>query len=100
MHELSIAQGIVDIVRQYVPEDQAADIRLVKVRVGPLAGIVPDSLDFCFGAIVNGTALSKASLDIEETPIRSQCAGCGGIFTVEGAVFSCPGCGSGEIKVI
>ncbi|MBZ5496754.1 MAG: hydrogenase maturation nickel metallochaperone HypA [Acidobacteriia bacterium] len=100
MHELSIAQGIVDIIGQYVPEDQAPEVRLVKVRVGRLAGVVPDSLDFCFGAIVSGTSLGLARLAIEETPIQSRCTGCGEIFAVEGAAFLCPGCGSAEIKII
>jgi len=100
MHELSIAQGIVDIIRQYVPADQTADVRQVKVRVGHMAGIVPDSLDFCFGAIVDGTPLGDARLDIEETPVRSQCAGCSEVFVVEGSVFRCPSCGSPEIRII
>jgi hydrogenase nickel incorporation protein HypA/HybF len=100
MHELSIAQSIIDIIHQYVPEDRAADVRLVKIRVGQLAGVVPDSLDFCFGAIVNDTTLGQARLDIEEILIQSQCLGCGNIFTVEGAYFLCPSCGSGETKVI
>ena len=100
MHELSIAQGIVDIIRQYVPEDQTPDVRLIKVRVGQMAGVVPDSLDFCFGAIVNGTPLGEARLDIEETPLRSLCNGCGVEFAVEGAAFLCPGCGSAEVQVV
>lgn len=100
MHELSIAQGIVDIIGQYVPAAQAADVRLVKVRVGQMAGVVPDSLDFCFGAIVDGTPLGRARLHIEETPIRSQCSACGEDFAVEGAAFVCPSCGSGDVNVI
>lgn len=100
MHELSIAQSIVDIIHQYVPEDQAGDVRLVRIKVGPLAGVVPDSLDFCFEAIVNDTSLSKARLDIEETPLQSQCVTCHEVFMVEQAVFVCPQCGSGETRVI
>src|SRR5512139_929740 len=100
MHELSIAQGIVDIIRQYVPAEQATDVRRVRIRVGHMAGIVPDSLDFCFGAIVNGTPLAQTRLDIEETPVRSQCADCGETSAVEGSAFVCPGCGSKEIKII
>jgi hydrogenase nickel incorporation protein HypA/HybF len=90
----------VDIIRQYVPESQTPDIRLVRVRVGQMAGIVPDSLDFCFGAIVDGTPLSGARLDIEETVVRCHCEGCDEVFAVEGAAFLCPRCGSGDIKVI
>jgi hydrogenase nickel incorporation protein HypA/HybF len=100
MHELSIAQGIVDIIGQYVPEAQVADVRLVKVRVGQMAGVVPDSLDFCFGAIIDGTPLRQARLHIEETPVRSQCAACGEVFAVEDVAFVCPVCGSGDVSVI
>ena len=100
MHELSIAQSIVDIIHQYVPDHQAGDVRLVKIKVGQMAGVVPDSLDFCFGAIVNDTPLSQARLDIEETPLECQCKICHEIFAVEQASFLCPQCGSGEIKLI
>ena len=56
MHELSVAQGILDLVQHYVPEGQAPDVRAVTVRVGALSGIVADSLEFCFSAIVAGTS--------------------------------------------
>ncbi len=100
MHELSIAQGIVDIIGQYVPEDQITDVRLVKVRVGQMAGVVADSLDFCFGAIVNGTSLSGARLGIEETPVRARCAGCSESFAVEDTSFRCPACGGSEVDIL
>ena len=50
MHELGVAQEILDIVRRYVPDTEAARVRDVRVRVGELAGVVADSLEFCFSA--------------------------------------------------
>ena len=100
MHELSIAQSIVDIIRQYVSDAQEPDVRAVRIRVGQMSGVVADSLEFCFGAIVQGTSLSGASLGIEETPLQSKCIGCGETFAVEGTSFQCPKCGSGEVQVI
>jgi len=72
----------------------------VRVRVGPLAGIVPDSLDFCFDAIVTGTPLSRARLDIEKTLVKARCSGCGAGFEVEGTLFLCSRCGSADIEVV
>jgi hydrogenase nickel incorporation protein HypA/HybF len=100
MHELSLAQNIVDIIHQYVPDDRTEDVRLVKIKVGPLAGVVPDSLDFCFNAIVSDTPLTRARLDIEETSLQSHCTRCDMVFAVAAASFLCPRCGSGESKVI
>jgi len=67
MHELSLANGILDIVRQYVPVERAPRVRTVRVRVGDLAGVVPDSLAWCFSAIVLDTPYHTASLAIDQT---------------------------------
>lgn len=68
MHELSLAAGIFDIVRQHVGASQADRVRAVRVRVGEVAGVVPDSLDFCFGAIVVDTPFGSAYLEIDRVP--------------------------------
>ncbi|HUL75159.1 MAG TPA: hydrogenase maturation nickel metallochaperone HypA [Vicinamibacterales bacterium] len=65
MHELGLANNILDIVRQYVPAERACAVRSVRVRVGDLAGVVPDSLAFCFSAIVIDTPYDRASLAID-----------------------------------
>ncbi|OFW46849.1 MAG: hypothetical protein A3J29_06615 [Acidobacteria bacterium RIFCSPLOWO2_12_FULL_67_14b] len=65
MHELSLAAGILDIVRQHVQVSQAGRVRAVRVRVGEAAGVVPDSLDFCFDAIVIDTPFAAAFLEID-----------------------------------
>jgi len=100
MHELSIAQGILEIVQQYVPESQAAGVRSVKVRVGPLSGIVPESLDFSFEAIVSGTPWQAAKLDIEHTRARLHCSVCAADFETRELVFCCPECGCPEIRMV
>ena len=76
MHELSIAQSIVDIVGQYVPRDRQNGIRMIRVRVGDLAGVVPDSLSFCFTAVTAGTPMAEALLEIEHVPYIIHCTAC------------------------
>lgn len=68
MHELGLALNIVDIVQQHVPAIRASDVRDVRVRVGEFAGVLPDSLEFCFSAIVAGTPWQRARLAIEPVP--------------------------------
>ena len=58
MHELSIAQSIVEIVQQYVPNGETRPVKSVNLKVGEMAGVVPESLDFCFGAITADAAAS------------------------------------------
>jgi hydrogenase nickel incorporation protein HypA/HybF len=100
MHELGLASSIFDILRQYVPGDQAARVRRVHVKVGELAGVVPDSLAFCFDAIVEGTPYRSAVLDIERVPTRGVCAGCGATSPVQPPVFACPVCRSPHITMV
>ena len=48
MHELSVAQNIVEIIQQHVPESEWGRVAAVRLKVGAVAGIVPESLEFSF----------------------------------------------------
>jgi hydrogenase nickel incorporation protein HypA/HybF len=100
MHELGVAQGILDLVQNHVPAGQAAHVRAVTVRVGALSGIVADSLEFCFSAIVAGTPYGGASLSIERVPTRALCNGCAREFAIDGLVFRCPHCDGPSIRLV
>jgi hydrogenase nickel incorporation protein HypA/HybF len=100
MHELGIAQGIVDIVRQYVPEQHGARVASVRIRVGNLSGVVPESLEFCFGAIVAGTPYESARLEIERVSTRCECSDCARPFETDEPAFMCPSCGSGNVLLL
>ena len=100
MHELSLAQSIVEIVHQYVPDGQGKSVKSVKLRVGDLSGVVADSLDFCFSAITSETPLSGASLQIERVPFTLQCKDCKDPFTSELGIVLCPKCGSENTEVV
>ena len=100
MHELSIAQNIIEIVEQYVPGAAMAEVRSVRVRVGRLSGIVPDSLEFSFSAIVAGTPLGSARLDIEDVPAVCRCEACSAEFEAADFVFVCPACGNVNTRLL
>jgi hydrogenase nickel incorporation protein HypA/HybF len=100
MHELSIAQSILDIVREYVPEPRSAAVQSIKVRLGGLSGVVPESLDFCFSAITSDTSLRQAKLNIERVETQLHCGDCGETSTIEGPIFLCSKCGSPNIKLV
>lgn len=74
MHELSIASSIVDICTEHA---RGARVLRVRVEVGRLAAVLPDSLRFCFEVCAQGTALEGAELEILEQPGRALCENCG-----------------------
>jgi hydrogenase nickel incorporation protein HypA/HybF len=68
MHEVGIAQSILEAVgTEMKPHAGARPVR-VTVRVGAMSGVDRDSLSFCFEAIVRGTVFESMLLDIEDAP--------------------------------
>lgn len=100
MHELSIAQNIVEIVEQHLPEIGVREVKSVKLKVGDLSGVVPDSLRFCFDAITAGTRLQSAVIEIEHVPFVVRCNKCGEDSTNESGVVFCDSCGGRDVSII
>jgi hydrogenase nickel incorporation protein HypA/HybF len=64
VHELSITRNVVAIV-----SERAAGQRVTRVRleIGRLAAVVPDSIRFCFDICAQGSVLEGAELEIVES---------------------------------
>jgi hydrogenase nickel incorporation protein HypA/HybF len=97
MHELSIAQAIVDVASRH-----AAGRRVVRVevRVGHLRQVVPDSLQFAFGLLTQGTALDGAELEIAHVPAAGRCRNCGAQSVLEDFPLCCTRCGGLDVQVL
>ncbi len=95
MHELSLATAVVDACAE-----RAAGARVLRVRVeiGQLAAVLPDSLRFCFEVCARGTAVEGAELEILETPGRAVCDSCGGGVALSSPFGRCD-CG-GLLRVV
>jgi len=101
MHEMGIAMEIIRIAMESIPASAAGSrVTRVYLRVGKLSAIVPDSLRFCFGVATQDSALAGAVLDIEEVPIRARCNRCDIQWEIDGPVFRCPSCDSGDILLL
>ncbi len=100
MHELSIAQEIISIVQENLPEGNGHPVKSVKLRIGKLTNILPDSLEFCFDALIKSTPLDGAKLDIQHIPVSVKCRQCGLTHEIEGVAFLCPSCASSDIQMV
>lgn len=69
MHEMGIAQSVIDIVQKQAEGHPGAAIRTIGLRIGPFAGIDASSLTFCFDCLKAGTPLEAAGLRIEEAEL-------------------------------
>lgn len=94
MHELSIAQNIVEIIHLYVPSEDRPKVRSVSTVVGEQSGVVADSLAFSYQAITASTALEGSHLKIEIVPFTIECKQCGAITNPDMGSIRCPSCGN------
>jgi hydrogenase nickel incorporation protein HypA/HybF len=94
MHELSIAESILDAVRKELVAYPGARPTRVGVRIGEMAAVDPDSLSFCFESVVSGTDWESLKLAIESCPAQRICINCGYEFEVKDYNSICPACAS------
>ena len=99
MHELAVANSIVNTVLEEAAKQNLGPVTAIGLRIGALSDIVPEALEFGFTAITAGTPLEGAKLEIENVPVKGECGDCKKVFEVQGFVFVCPGCDSSNIKV-
>lgn len=100
MHELSIAQNILDLVKENIPEGDDVKVKNVNLILGEISGVIPESLEFCFEVITKGTPLEGVMLKIERIPVTARCNKCVLEFKVENLFFLCPECGSSDVKIL
>ena len=96
MHELAIAESVIEAVLERTGDKQVTCVRLT---VGRLAGVVPDALAFCFELAAAGTALEGAELEMVHLSGRAHCRSCDQDFRKDDLVLLCQ-CGSADVEVV
>ncbi len=96
MHELSIAEAIVDVAERHA---DGRTVTQVDVRVGYLRQVVPDALHFAFTLLTRGTALEGAELRIAHVPAGGRCRACGRESVFEELPLACAHCESLDVEL-
>jgi hydrogenase nickel incorporation protein HypA/HybF len=96
MHEMGIANSVLEAVRTEMVRHPGTYPCRVGVRIGEMAAIDQDALRFCFEAMVLDTDLEALELGIEVCPRRHRCQVCGRDFVVRDYDSRCPQCATLE----
>jgi hydrogenase nickel incorporation protein HypA/HybF len=97
LHELSLCQAIVDTV---VDHADGRPVRCVNVRIGHLRQVVPQSLQFSWQVITDGSDLAGAQLYVEHVPASVTCRSCGARTTLERPLLICGVCEGSDVQVL
>jgi hydrogenase nickel incorporation protein HypA/HybF len=99
MHEMSLAEGIVQLVEDAVRTDACIKVKVIWLEIGQLAAVEKDALCFCFDAVARDTVAQGARLEIIEIPGQGQCTKCEAEVAVAALYEACPVCGNYQIQV-
>ncbi len=101
MHELAIAQSIVNAVETRATECNATRVKGVRLKIGEASGVVPDSLSFCFEMLASlEPILTGAQLLIDTVPHLARCPHCEKDFVVSNFIAQCPTCQEWSNEII
>ncbi|HEV1996612.1 MAG TPA: hydrogenase maturation nickel metallochaperone HypA [Candidatus Dormibacteraeota bacterium] len=100
MHELSIAQSIVEMVDEVAEREGAKRVSTINLRLGAMSSVVEEALLFSFDLVAAGTAAEGARLAVEKVPLVVFCPHCDAERTLSSPVFTCPLCGSPTHTVV
>jgi hydrogenase nickel incorporation protein HypA/HybF len=98
VHELSLCQAIAGVARSHAA---GRHVDLVRVRIGTLRQVVPESLSFCWTLVREAEDMPDAELEIEHVAAEVRCHACGS----QSAVTSpwsiwCPQCEATDVEVV
>jgi len=100
MHELAVAQALVEQVDAVITQHRATRASLIRVRIGPLAGVVPELLASAFPLAAAGSRMEHAELDLVEAPIQVHCQTCGAETEAAMNRLVCGACGDWHTQLI
>ena len=100
MHEISIVENIIKIIMAEIPKHGITRVESIRLAIGEMQQVVPDTLLFAFDVLSMDTSLKEAKLIIESIPIRGRCRVCFQDFPIENWGGKCIRCGKTDIEII
>jgi hydrogenase nickel incorporation protein HypA/HybF len=93
MHEMGIATSVLDGAQNEAKRHPGSKLLKVGLRIGEWSGVDPDSLRFCFEALVMGCE-DAPTLEIDFLARQNRCPACGTVFALKDFQIDCPNCGA------
>jgi len=100
MHEMSLCESILDILKEQAARDRFTRVKRVSVDIGPLSCVEPEALQFGFDVVMKGSLAEGAALIISRRPAEALCLSCFKTVPVRQRFDCCPECGSEALQVV
>ncbi|MGY5810262.1 hydrogenase maturation nickel metallochaperone HypA [Rhizobium sp. LEGMi198b] len=98
MHEMSLMESVIAIVCEMAQLNGASAVKSIRLDIGVLSHINPDSLLFCYEAVRRGTIAEHATLEITRIAGKGWCLECGKTVPLDKRFGACPDCGRYRVQ--
>ena len=99
MHEMSLAEGVLQLIEDAARQQAFATVRMVWLEIGELSGVEPEAMVFCFDAVTRGSIAQGARLEIIRLPGTGWCMACARTVPMTVVFGECPVCGGHQVQV-
>ncbi len=99
MHELALAENIVDIVTRCAEQEGFTRVSRVCVGIGALAVVIPEALETAFAAARMGSPAAAATLVLDSEPGQAWCRDCATTVTLNDTLDACPRCQGYALRI-
>ncbi len=99
MHEMSLAEGVLQIVENTARAQGLQRVTELRLEIGKLSSVEPDALRFCLEVVLKGSLADAAQVEFIEVPGQGWCMQCASDIPVEALFDPCPRCGSYQIEI-
>lgn len=100
MHELSLAQSVIEIIQAAAAREAFSRVRRVWLEVGQLSCVEPEAMRAGFAAVARDTPAEGAVLELISIPARGRCPACGAVSALAAREDACPHCGGYGLRPI
>lgn len=98
MHEMSLAEGVLQIIEDAARSQGFRNVKTVILEIGQLAAVETEAMRFCLDAVMRGSIAEGAALEIVVLPGQGWCMKCAVTVSISEQFGACPQCGSYQIQ--
>lgn len=100
MHEMSLCEGMLEILQQQASLQNYTTVKTVFLEIGKLSSVEPDAIKFAFSEVTRGSLAENATLEIIEIAGQALCLQCQKKVEINQRYDSCPLCESHQLQII
>ena len=100
MHEMSLCEGILEILETGAEKQQFSRVKKVWLEIGALSCVLEDAMHFCYDMVVKNSVAAGSELIIIPIPGKGYCEQCNSTLAVNTRYDPCSQCGAYNLQLM